>query len=140
MNKLQIPLLIALSSIFFAGGILAQNQPLACQVDVSAGLKWESGQWKTANFTERKFILVQRGDTLTKESVAQALQLGNAISYVTCSTDSEKLISCLGFGTRTLIFDPATNRGGTSFLSGTANGNNVRRDTPFIEAFTCQQY
>ena len=127
-----------LIALLCANLAFAQNKPLACQVDASVGLIWDNGAWKTARFKESKFILVRQGDTLTKESLAQVLQLGTA--YITCSTDSEKLIACLGFGTRTLIFDPATNRGGISYLAGTANGNNVKRDTPVIEAFTCQPY
>ena len=128
-----------LITLLFANLALAQNKPLACQVDASAGLRWENGQWKTTRFIERKFILVRQGDTLTKESVAEVLNLIRT-DFVTCSTDFEKLISCLGFGTRTLIFDPTTKRGGLSFLAGTANGDADKRDTPLIEAFTCQPF
>jgi hypothetical protein len=52
---------------------LAQNTPLACQVDAAAGLSWENGQWKTTRFIENKFILVLKGNTLTKESVIKAV-------------------------------------------------------------------
>ena len=81
--------LTLLIALLCANLALAQNKPLACQVDASAGLKWENGRWRIANFAERKFILVLSGDTLTKESVASTFpvpELANdsIASWVSC--------------------------------------------------------
>ena len=69
IKKIHFALLIILSSVFFSAGAIAQNKPLACQSDVSAGLSWENGRWVTSTFNGSKFILVQTKDGLTGESV-----------------------------------------------------------------------
>ena len=134
--------LTLLITLLCANLALAQNKPLACQVDAAVGLRWENSAWKIARFTERKFILVMKDDTLTKESVAEVFLLPKQLGtdFVTCISAWDKLTTCLVNSTRALVFDPRTNRGGTSHLAGTALGNDVDRDTPFMEAFTCQPY
>lgn len=72
MEKIHIALLLILSSVFFSAGAIAQNKPLACQSEAAAGLSWENGRWVTVAFNESKFILVQTGNDLAKESVAKA--------------------------------------------------------------------
>ena len=81
----MLRLLVAMMIIFLTTIAVAQNKPLACQVDAHAGLDWENGRWKTKNFTTKRFILVQSGDTLTLESVAKAL--GNS-STLTIKCDN----------------------------------------------------
>ena len=138
--------LTLLIAILCANMALAQNKPLACQVDAAAGLKWENGQWKVTRFLERKFILVMRGDTLTKESVASSYPNfedipKNLISSVFCETDKyDKRIRCSMTRGHTLLFNPENNRGGISLLGGAASSGTDDRDTPSVEAFTCQPY
>jgi hypothetical protein len=50
MKKLQATVLIALSSIFFTTEVIAQNIPLACQGEESAGLDWKQGTWVVKKF------------------------------------------------------------------------------------------
>jgi hypothetical protein len=81
IKKIHFALLIILSSVFFSAGAIAQNKPLACQSDVSAGLSWENGRWVTSTFNGSKFILVQTKDGLTGESVGKALKAINLGVY-----------------------------------------------------------
>jgi hypothetical protein len=128
-----------LITLLFANLALAQNKPLACQVDAAAGLKWENGQWRIARFIEGKFILVLQGNTLTKESVAKVLDLRHP-SQVTCSVEPlEKMITCADLSGGTLIFQPENLKGGTSHLFGSSESND-ERDTISVEAFTCRPY
>jgi hypothetical protein len=132
-----LTLLIALLCVNLA---LAQNTPLACQVDAAAGLSWENGQWKTTRFFEKKFILVLSGDTLTKESAAQALGTLNAYT-VSCNTDlNDKMISCIDRAGRSLVFMPETRKGGVSKLFGATMNSKESRDSVQVSAFTCQPY
>jgi hypothetical protein len=45
MKKLQITLMIKLSSFFLTNEVIAQNKPLVCQTDAVGGLELENGQW-----------------------------------------------------------------------------------------------
>ena len=130
-----LTLLIALLSANLA---LAQNTPLACQVDAAAGLKWETGLWKTTRFIERKFILILSGTNLTKESVSKVMQ-GVPADFVTCTKNSDSSIFCSAPYGDVLFFNPKTYQGGRATIFGsTQNGDN--RDTIAAEAFTYQPY
>ena len=119
---------------------LAQNKPLACQVDAAAGLKWETGEWRATRFQPKKFILVMSGDTLTKESAAQALNTLYARA-VSCNTDDyDKMISCIDRSGGSLVFMPKTLKGGVSQLLGTMLDSIESRDTVSVSAFTCQPF
>jgi len=136
--------LTLLIALLCANLALAQNKPLACQVDVAAGLKWENGQWQTARFKEDKFILVMSGDTLTKESVIKAtnpnLDSNRLVEQVSCKQwVLDSVISCFIWPSTVLIFNPKTLKGGISKIYG-ATQNTADRDTPYIEAFTCQGF
>ena len=138
MRKLQITLMIVLSSFFFTNGAIAQNKPLACQEDASAGLKWENGRWTTKTFTsENKFILVQTKDGLTAESVAKAI--GNEFAnQVSCRNDPIH-INCRDLTGGNLYFEPRTLKGGISQLLGSAS-NGTRRDTVSVQVFSCTPF
>ena len=73
MKKQRITLMIVLGLILFTNGAIAQNKPLACQGEAAAGVNWQNGRWVTTKFETKKFVLVQAGNLLTKESVAKAL-------------------------------------------------------------------
>ena len=131
--------LTLLMTFLCANVALAQNKPLACQVDASAGLKWENGQWKVARFTAEKFILVQQGNILTKESVAKAMS-NRFPNQITCTTDVvDSLITCTDRSGGNLIFQPGSLRGGVSQLVGALTTENVR-DALTVDVFTCQPY
>jgi len=131
--------LTLLMTFLCANVALAQNKPLACQVDASAGLKWENGQWKTARFIEGKFILVLQGNTLTKESAAKALGVPYP-DLVTCSVyEYDKRITCTDPSGGNLIFQPKNLKGGMSELLGSLSQSSDR-DTINVSAFTCQPY
>jgi len=138
--------LTLLIALLCANLALAQNKPLACQVDASAGLKWKHGQWRLADFGEREFILVLSGDTLTKESVASTFPVPelsdkSLAPWTSCSTDKVRgEIRCWVMQDYLLIFNPNSNQGGTSMVSGVTDGNIKYRDSIAIEAFTCQPY
>ena len=53
--------------VFFMTSTHAQNQPLACQEDASAGLNWEDGEWKVTKFKRKNFILVLNGSKLDEK-------------------------------------------------------------------------
>ena len=92
MRKLNILLLIFLCSMFFTNGAVAQNKPLACQVEAAGGLDWENGRWITARFVKNNFVLVQAGNNLTNESVAKVLNARNP-KFITCRY-SDPEITC----------------------------------------------
>lgn len=131
-----LTLLIALTCANLA---LAQNRPLACQDDEAAGLQWESGEWRVARFKLQKVILVMSGDTLTKESAANAMD--SPPQHVRCSTDDYgKMISCVDRSGRSLVFMPKTLKGAVSSVFGATMYSTEQRDSVFVRAFTCQPY
>jgi hypothetical protein len=136
MSKLQIPLLIALSSISFADRVIAQNQPLACQGEAAAGLKWENGRWATKTFNRDKFILVQAGNTLTTDSVAKALDTPSI--FVSCR-NPRKRIECTDESGGALFFDPKNLQGGKTQLFGSTNLGD-ERDTVSAQIFSCTPF
>lgn len=144
MRGLQIALLIVCSSVFFTNGAIAQNKPLACQVDEAGGLDWERGRWVLKKFVLKKFILVQSGLTLTTESVASAFNEKPENRYpdqMSCKTDSLfNNISCSDtVGGRSLYFDPQTRKGGIGKLFG-ATETGASRDSVSIEVFSCTPF
>jgi len=131
-----LTLLIALLCVNLA---FAQNTPLACQTDASAGLKWENGGWRLTNFVDRKFILVLSGNTLTKDSVSKAWRTEASPTRIVCDTNFDSSVSCHGRFGETLVLNPLNYRGGISLIFGTTSENN-KRDTVSVEAFTCQPF
>ena len=119
--------------------VQAQNKPLTCQDIAAGGLNWENGRWVTSTFNEDKFILVQEGNTLTKESVGKAIR-GDIVPFsrISCSAVGS-LISCNSFS-RQLIFDPKTLKGGISALFGSSMQDGSNKDSIYVKAFSCQPY
>ena len=136
MRKIPLTLLIALSSTFFTNGATAQNKPLACQEEATAGLKWESGRWITKTFVEDKFILVQVGNTLTTDSVAKAIN--SYLPDVTCKNDTER-VQCADMSGGVLFFDKKTLKGGAAQLLGSISRAD-RRDTVSAHVFSCTPF
>jgi hypothetical protein len=138
MKKAQITLMILFSSIFLTSGALAQNKPLACQADATAGLKWESGQWITKSFTalRPRFILVQAGMTLTTDSVGRALG-ANPVN-VSCRNAWER-IECTDKTGGSLLFDPKKLKGGISQLFGVLS-DETEKDTVTVQIFSCTPF
>ena len=141
MKKLQITLMIVLSSIFVTNRAIAQNKPLACLIEGAAGLKWEGGRWVTKSFHSNipKFILVQARNTLTIDSVGKALEAspGN----VSCRNDVgyQLRIECTDTTGGSLFFDPKTLKGGISQLIG-GTFNSAERDTVTVQIFSCTPF
>lgn len=137
MKRVSISLLVLLCSLLFQSGAIAQNKPLACQVDAAAGLEWENGRWITARFVRNNFILVQAGNNLTNESVAKVLNVRNP-KHITCRyTDPE--ITCFDPFGQTLFFDPTALRGGKSRLLGSTSVGS-ERDSVVVEVFSCTPF
>ena len=139
MKKLQITLMIVLSSFFLTNGAIAQNKPLACQDVAAGGLRWENGRWVTSTFKTDKFILVLAGNNLTKESVGKAFGVGAVSSSQISCIDHVYLISCTS-SYQQLVFDTKTLKGGISTLLGSAMEDGSYKDTVFVRAFSCQPY
>jgi len=143
MKKLQIALLIVLSSAFVTNGAIAQNKPLACQNDEVAGLDWESGRWVVKRFFLKKFILVQAGQTLTTASVATALVPKPENQFpdqITCNTAPHgRHISCTDSVGRSLYFDLKTLKGGIAKVFG-ATQTDAERDSVSVEVFSCTPF
>ena len=141
MQKIHITLLIILSSVFFSAGAIAQNKPLACQVDKSAGLSWENGQWATTSFTTGKFILIQTKDGLTTESVAKVFKTGK--SEVFCMNFGRALpnTNCTSWYGENLVFDPKNLNGAVTRLLGALGPSTAKsRDSLSVEAFSCTPF
>ena len=136
MKKIPITLLITLWSTLFTSAATAQNQPLACQGEAAAGLKWENGKWVTRTFNEKKFILVQTENTLTTDSVAKALN--SPISQVTCR-DTKPQIDCTDRTGGAFYFDPRTRTGGTAQLLGSTSKGDFK-DTVTVQIFSCTPF
>ena len=130
--------LTLLIALLCANLALAQNKPLACQVDAAAGLKWENGQWRIARFIEKKFILVLSGKTLTKDSVSKAWGTEANTNDIICITNFNSVF-CSGIFGESLIFNHENYRGGISLIFG-ATTESKQRDTLSVDAFTCQPY
>jgi hypothetical protein len=137
MSKLQITLMIVFSSSFFTNGAMAQNNPLACQVEEAAGLEWENGRWVQTKFVLNKFILVQAGKTLTTESVAKVLS-NPYPTQITCKYSAPE-ITCFDNSGRTLYFNLQALKGGTSRLFGSTSGKSTR-DSVAVEVFSCTPF
>ena len=137
MKKLLSALLLTL----VGASVQAQNQPLACLTEESAGLKWESGRWVTKSFNPivSKFILVQVRNTLTIDSASKALIASP--SSVSCRNDvGYKLrIECTDTTGGSLYFDPTTLKGGISQLLGSTSSS-VEKDTVSVLVFSCTPF
>ena len=137
MKKTQITLMIVLSSIFITNGAIAQNKPLACQVEKAAGLDWVNGRWVTKTFDvdTAKFILVQEKDGLTRDSAAKALD--TFPNQVSCRTDSQ--FTCFDNLGASLYFDPKTLNGGISQLYGSIS-KGIKKDSVTVRVFSCTPF
>ena len=136
MRKLKISLLL-LCSMFFINGAVAQNKPLACQGEAAAGINWQNGRWVTTKFETKKFVLVQAGNLLTKESVAKAFE-STDINSANCSYSYGEITCSLSLG-RILYFNPVSLRGATSALYGSTYAGN-QRDSVAVEVFSCTPF
>ena len=139
MKKAQITLMIMLGSFFLTNGAVAQNKPLACQVEETAGLNWEKGRWVNRSFEPNlsKFILVQTGSTLTLESVAKVFN--NApISQITCKFFAPET-ACFDIAGRGLYFNPKVLKGGISKLFGSTQ-DGTERDSLSVQPFSCVSF
>jgi hypothetical protein len=114
----------------------AQNKPLACQDDAVGGLNWENRSWATSTFKTEKFILVQAGNTLTKESVAKVL---NTPMPITCNSYKGERISCAA-DFQFLLFNIKTLKGGISHMLGATTPDGVYKDSVVVQAFSCQPF
>ena len=134
MKKLLSILVMTLAG----ASVQAQNKPLACQDDMTGGLNWENGRWVTSTFKADKFILVQTGDTLTRESVAKALNTSRL--GVSCSNSNVTArISCTD-NFQYFLFNTNTLKGGISNLLGTTMPDGTYKDSVYVRAFTCQPF
>ena len=137
MRKLKISLLILLCSMFFTNGVIAQNKPLACQVEEAAGLQWANGRWTSSLFNTQKFILVQVGNTLTIESVAKVFN-NTLPSSITCRYNAPET-TCFDVAGRVIYFNPQVLKGATSRLFGGTMGG-ATRDSVAVEVFSCTPF
>lgn len=140
MKKLQIALLVVLSSAFLTNGANAQNKPLACQEDKSVGMDWERGSWVSSSFSLKRFILVQARDTLTLESVAKAMfpELPTP-DQTTCTSVIQQRIMCVDKSGISLFFDPKTLKGGMARLMGSTSAGGPK-DSVSVSAFSCTSF
>ena len=138
MKKYKIFIFLILSSIYLSSGALAQNKPLACQEDESGGLNWNGGRWESAKYNLGRFILVQQGDNLTRDSAAKALGSKLPI-HLNCRNVNPE-ISCVDHsGSNLLFFNPITLKGGMSKIYG-ATLLGKERDTLSVSAFSCTPF
>lgn len=129
--------LLLVMCVFFMTTTHAQNKPLACQGDESAGLYWEDGRWKVTLFTTEKFILVLKGSNLDKDSLAKVFGVNERLK---CETVWEGKIACSSeYGTY-LFFSPSTMKGAYSQQYGGTADDKKYRDSLSIHAFTCQPF
>ena len=136
MKKIPLALLIALSATLFTNGATAQNQPLACQDEAAAGLKWENGRWVTRSFTTEKFILVRTGNTLTTDSAAKFFEVDSR--FVTCGNLGDQIQCADKFGSSLYLYT-RTLTGGIAKLFGSTNQGN-ERDTVSVRVFSCTPF
>ena len=126
----------------------AQNRPLACQADESAGLDWKNGRWEIARFAPKpaKFILVQTGDSLSPESVGKVLiEVSEIPEHVmpSCRRDArDDHVVCIdGWGGgNSLIFSFRTMKGSRAALLGSISANQKQKDSVSVTTFTCQPF
>jgi hypothetical protein len=116
--------------------VQAQRTPLACQGDEAAGLNWKDGQWQVARFHTSKFILVQEGSLITDESAAKAMNQ----DFVDCNSGLKGLITCNTLFGGILFFDPISKQGAIAKLYGAAVMRDGKRDSVFVQPFTCQPF
>ena len=132
----RLPFVAVLIGQLFAVSSHAQRTPLACQVEVSGGLTWESGRWVLSRFHEKKFVLVQEGQSLTADSAAKAVGGSSA----SCETLYGGRISCTDGLGGYLLFDPRSKRGTVAQLLGGTTASTAQRDTLHVEPFFCQAF
>ena len=122
---------------FLLNPAIAQNKPLACQVEETVGLNWENGRWQVTRFNIRKFILVQSGNTLTLESVSKVLD--SSASLVVCKNEAPQ-ISCQGLAGEYLYYNPINKSGGIARMFGSSMKQGNNRDSVTVSVFTCESF
>lgn len=140
-------MLAAIASLLPVSVALAQNRPLACQSDESAGLDWSNGRWEVTRFNPipAKFILVQTGESLTPKSVAKvfsAVEIPNSF-MPSCRRDTgDDHVFCTdGFNSgQSLIFSFGTMKGSIAKLLGSISANQQSKDSVAVTTFTCQPF
>jgi hypothetical protein len=117
----------------------AMGQTFACQYTEAAGLKWESGRWRSASFINPPpFFLKIEGDGLTADSVAKAISGLN--DRIRCERNQfTKTFSCFDQHGGFLHFDPQRSAGAISQMLGASTERAGYRDSVTVSAFTCQQ-
>jgi hypothetical protein len=137
MKKLKTTVLIALSSIFLTTEVIAQNIPLACQGEESAGLEWENGKWAITRFNTHKFILVKTGNSLTTESVAKA-SMNPFPDQITCKNNTT-VILCNDMAGGAIIFNARTFKGTLALILG-GTSQESKKDSVIVEVFSCTPF
>ena len=141
MKKLLLKSLTLLLAFFVENLAIAQNIPLACQVEAAAWLGWDNGRWETKKFVDdRKFILIKQGKTISTDSVAKAFKTPNI--EITCkvsSANSSRILCSDLYGSQ-IYFDTAALKGSIAFTFGAVMTGDKYRDTLSVEAFSCQAF
>lgn len=123
--------------------LMGQAQPSegqdwwACQAVQSAGLSWEDGRWEAARFrADNRFILVARGNGITTESAAKAMETN--VGGVTCSSpNSAGHVYCISNWVGTsLVFGTRTGNGAIAEILGGASDGDTK-DTLSVDPFEC---
>ena len=131
-NSRILAFTIAMCAVPFAH---AQGQPLACQMVENGGFSWRNGAWTQARFEEKRFILVQTGETLGHGSVAKALAGLNVQCRISLGRTH-----CMDDGGGFLIYDPRTRQGTwLQGLGGTIEATQ-RRDSLHVAPFICEPF
>lgn len=137
--KKSIALLTVLSSVFFSVSAIAQNKPIACLSDASAGFFWENRRWVLRSLEDRKFILIRTSDGLSRQSVAKVLN--SPLGEITCRHVGGMRVSCTDRGAGFLIFDPGTLKGGVSQIFGAVQADhNTEKSTATVTTFSCTPF
>jgi len=143
-------ILTVIAGVLLIAPAFAQNRPLACQTDRSAGLDWKNGRWETTSFVPLpdKFILVLTEDSLTPDSVIKVLDLTDPTKSIalgfgpTCKIKptNGRIFCTSGYLNGTsLFFSPKTMKGAIARLFGGVDDENDRDDIA-VSAFTCQPF
>ena len=89
--------------------------------------------------SRKKFVLVQSKNDLTKESVAKALGVVMP-DQISCSPVYGAKVSCADEFGGYLVFDPATLKGGMSFIWGATFEDNTDKDSLAVTPFSCTPF
>lgn len=133
MKKLLLTLFLTAA---LSAPVVAQQITYACQSIEAAGLNWEKGAWKATRLKLNKpFFLTAVNGSLTLESVSKVLQ--SPTLFVLCHP--KELFNnqtCTDERGGFLFFNHENELGGVAQLLGSVL-EGTRRDTMYVEAFTC---